>query len=274
MPMANDLFHVPQQKPQAQHEAGDVLIEVEGLVTHYGETLVLDHVSCSIRRGQVFLIIGGSGCGKTTLLKHMTGLLRPTSGAICYSGVDITKLNEEELAQVQRTIGIAFQSSGLFNSMTVGDNVALPLREYGHVDKKLIDAMVRFKLSLVGMAHAQHLMPEELSGGMRKRAGLARAIAVDPPVVFFDEPSAGLDPIMASGLDELVLDMRKLLGITFVIVTHELDSIRKVADRVLMLERGKAIFVGTVAEAERSDVPRVRQFFERRPDEFIAQRTI
>jgi phospholipid/cholesterol/gamma-HCH transport system ATP-binding protein len=251
-----------------------ILIEVEDLVTHYGDMLVIDRVSCAVRRGEIFVVIGGSGCGKTTLLRHMTGLLRPTSGSIRYEGVDITKLDEEDLAEVQHSIGIAFQSSGLFNSMTVGENVALPLREYGNVDKELIDAIVRFKLSLVGLADAVDLMPEELSGGMRKRAGLARAIALDPPVVFFDEPSAGLDPIMAAGLDDLILELNNLLGITFVIVTHELDSIRKVADSILMLDRGKAIFYGALTEAEQSDMPRVRQFFERRADEFIMQRNI
>ncbi|NIA13562.1 MAG: ATP-binding cassette domain-containing protein [Nitrospiraceae bacterium] len=252
----------------------DTLVEVSDLVAHYGDTLVLDRVSCEVRRGEIFLIIGGSGCGKTTLLKHMTGLLSPTSGAIRFSGRDITQMDEDQLAEMQREIGIAFQSSGLINSLTVGDNVALPLREYGQASERLIDAMVRLKLSLVGMASAQHLMPSELSGGMRKRAGLARAIALDPPIVFFDEPSAGLDPIMASGLDDLILDLRKLLGITFVIVTHELDSIRKVADRILMLDRGNVIFIGTLSEAETSSVERTRQFFERRADEFITQRNV
>jgi len=251
----------------------EIILDVQDLVTHYGETLVLDGVSCAVRRGEIFMIVGGSGCGKTTLLKHMTGLLQPTSGRILFQGEHIEGMDEDELAQMQRNIGIAFQSSGLFNSMTVGDNVALPLREYGAVNEKLIDALVRLKLSLVGMAAAQHLMPEELSGGMRKRAGLARAIALDPPVVYFDEPSAGLDPIIAAGLDDLILELRKLLGITFVIVTHELDSIRKVADRILMLEQGKVVFMGTMAEAERSQEPRVRQFFERRADDFIMQQT-
>jgi len=264
----------PHRPGEAHGTRGEVLIEVEDLITHYGETKVLDRVSCTVRQGEVFVILGGSGCGKTTLLKHMTGLLRPTSGAIRYGGVDITAMDEDELSRVQRTIGIAFQSSGLFNSMTVGENVALPLREYGDMGEVLIDAVVRMKLSLVGLADAQHLLPAELSGGMRKRAGLARAIALDPPVVFFDEPSAGLDPIMASGLDDLVLDLRRLLGITFVIVTHELDSIRKVADRILMLDRGVTTFSGTVEEADRCALPRVRQFFERRADEFITQRSI
>ncbi len=252
-------------------EANDVLIVVKDLVTHYGETQVLDNVSLEVKRGEVLVILGGSGCGKTTLLKHMTGLLQPTAGQILYAGRDITLLDEEELAEVQRGIGIAFQSSGLFNSMTVGDNVALPLREYGDMDERLVKPLVRLKLSLVGLAHAENLMPDELSGGMRKRAGLARAIALDPPIVFFDEPSAGLDPIMASGLDDLVLELNHLLGITFVIVTHELDSIRKVADRALMLDQGRVVFCGAVAEAEASETPRVRQFFERRADEYIGQ---
>lgn len=252
----------------------DPIIEVKNLVAHYGDTLILDDVSCAVHPGEIFVIIGGSGCGKTTLLRHMCGLLRATSGSIIYRGQDLPKLDEDALALLQRTIGIAFQSSGLFNSMSVGDNVALPLREYGNVEEELIGAIVRMKLSFVGLGQSAHLMPSELSGGMRKRAGLARAIALDPPLVYFDEPSAGLDPIMAAGLDQLILDMRKLLGLTFVIVTHELDSIREVADRVLMLDRGKVIFAGTVAEAEVSDVPRVRQLFERRPDEFIAQRNV
>ena len=159
----------------------NTIIEVQGLVTHYGETRVLDQVSCEIKKGEIFVIIGGSGCGKTTLIKHMTGLLQPTSGRILFLGNDITKMDEDELAKMQRSIGIAFQSSGLFNSMTVGDNIALPLREYGNMDEKLIDLIVRLKLSLVGLAAAQNLMPDELSGGMRKRAGLARAIGPSSP---------------------------------------------------------------------------------------------
>lgn len=250
------------------------IIEVKNLVTHFGDTLILDDVSCAVYPGEIFVIIGGSGCGKTTLLRHMCGLLRATSGSIVYRGEDLCTIDEDALARLQRTIGIAFQSSGLFNSMSVGDNVALPLREYGGIHHELIDAVVRMKLSYVGLGHAAHLMPSELSGGMRKRAGLARAIALDPPLVYFDEPSAGLDPIMAAGLDQLILDMRKLLGLTFVIVTHELDSIREVADRVIMLDRGRVIFTGTVEEAEHTDVERVRQMFKRQPDEFIAQRNL
>jgi phospholipid/cholesterol/gamma-HCH transport system ATP-binding protein len=258
----------------AHKDADEPIVEVRDLVTHYGATQVIDHVSFSVSPGSIFVIIGGSGCGKTTLLKHMCGLIRPTSGQIIFRGDDIVPMDADELARMQRNIGIAFQSSGLLNSMSIGDNVALPLREYGNMDEKLVQAMVRMKLSLVGLADAQHLMPSELSGGMRKRAGLARALALDPPLVYFDEPSAGLDPIMACGLDELILHLNNVLGTTFVIVTHELDSIRKIAKQILMLDLGKMIFYGTLDEVDRTDNERVRQFFERRADEFIAQRNI
>lgn len=250
------------------------IIEIRDLVTHYGETLILNGINLDVYRGEVLAIIGGSGSGKSTLLKHMIGLLQPTSGQIFFEGRDITKLDEEELAKMQRGIGISFQSSGLLNSMSVAENVALPLREYGYADEKLIDSIVRLKLSMVGLPHAGDLLPDELSGGMKKRAGLARAIAVDPPVLFFDEPSAGLDPIMAAGLDELILDLKQLLGITIVIVTHELDSIRLVADRIVMLDRGKIIFTGSVKDVEKTDIDRVRQFFAREADAFITQRNV
>lgn len=248
------------------------LIIVENLVAHYGDKLILDGVSLDVHQGEILVVIGGSGCGKTTLLKHMTGLLTPTSGSIRYRGSDITRFDEDQLADLQQTIGIAFQSGALFNSMTVGENVALPLREYGNIEERLINAVVRLKLSLVGLAEAKDLLPEELSGGMRKRAGLARALALDPPVVYFDEPSAGLDPVTAAGLDRLILDLNRMLRITFVIVTHELESIRTIAHRAVMLDGGKAIFTGTVAEAQASEDARVRRFFERRADGPAVQR--
>ena len=250
------------------------LIEVTDLVTHYGESKILDGVSMKVYKGKIVIILGGSGSGKTTLLKHMCGLLTATSGSITFYGQEITELEEDRLAAVQQGFGIAFQSGGLFNSMTVGENVALPIREYcGIRDEALIDALVRMKLNMVGLGDAQHKMPSELSGGMKKRAGLARALALDPPIVFFDEPSAGLDPIMASGLDELILKLRDLLGVTFVVVTHELDSIRTIADEVVFLDLGKVIFNGTVKEAEERGGERVEQFFARKPDEVISQRT-
>lgn len=252
----------------------EAVIEVKNLHTHYGERPILVDVSFDVPRNGIFVIIGGSGCGKTTLLKHMVGLLKPTSGSILFNGNNVAEMDEDELSKMQRNIGIAFQSGGLFNSMTLGDNVALPLREYGNVDPVLIPAIVRLKLSLVGLASAESLLPDELSGGMKKRAGLARALALDPPVVYFDEPSAGLDPIMAAGLDQLILDLKKQLGITFVIVTHELESIRLIADRILMLDKGRVVFHGTREEGERCENERVRQFFNREPDEYIAARNV
>lgn len=242
------------------------ILEVKDIQVKYDEKIVLDGISFDVKKGEIFMIVGGSGCGKTTLLKTLCGLLLPSKGSIKIRGEEITELDEEEKAKILQTIGIAFQSSGLINSITVGENVALPLKEYGKVTPELISEVVRIKLSLVGLAGVEEMMPEELSGGMKKRAGLARALALDPPLVFFDEPSAGLDPIIAVELDELILSLRDLLGTTFVIVSHELESIKKIADRVLMLDGGKCIFCGTMAEVEKTDIPRVKQFFQRKPN--------
>ncbi len=242
------------------------ILEVKDIQAKYDEKIVLDGITFDVKKGEIFLIVGGSGCGKTTLLKTLCGLLLPSKGSIKIMGEEITELDEEEKAKILQNIGIAFQSSGLINSITVGENVALPLKEYGKVSPELISEVVRIKLSLVGLAGVEEMMPEELSGGMKKRAGLARALALDPPLVFFDEPSAGLDPIIAVELDELILNLRDLLGTTFVIVSHELESIKKIADRVLMLDEGKCIFCGTMVEVEKTDIPRVKQFFQRRPN--------
>jgi len=245
------------------------IIQVRDLVAGYGGPVVLNGISFDVYPGEIMVVIGGSGCGKSTLLRHLVGLHRPISGTISYWGEDITRMDEDELAHLLHRVGISFQEGALFNSMTVGENVALPMDEYGDMAKELIPVLVRMKLSLVGLGDCGYMMPEELSGGMKKRVGFARAIAVDPRIVFFDEPSAGLDPIMAAGLDTIILEIRKLMDLTMVVVTHELESIRTVADRVLMLDQGELIFSGTLDEAERTDQPRVRQFFERRPDKSI-----
>jgi phospholipid/cholesterol/gamma-HCH transport system ATP-binding protein len=248
------------------------ILKVENLVAHYGEHEVLHGVSFEVHQDEIVAVVGGSGCGKSTLLKHVIGLLRPTSGTVRFWGKEIASLNEDELCALQSRFGVSFQSGGLFNSMTLYDNIALPLRERRELSDEIMDTIVRTKLALVGLGEALYQLPSELSGGMKKRAGFARALALDPEIVFFDEPSAGLDPITAAGLDELILRLRRTLGITVVVITHELDSIRKVADRVLMLDRGSVAFLGLLDEALKSVEPRVKQFFSRLPDETITVR--
>ena len=248
------------------------IIEVRDLVAGYGGPVVLNGISFDVYPGEIMVVIGGSGCGKSTLLRHMVGLHRPISGSISYWGDDITRMDEDELAHLLHQVGLSFQEGALFNSMTVGENVALPMDEYGNMAEEIIPILARMKLSLVGLRDCGYMMPEELSGGMKKRVGFARAIAVDPKIVYFDEPSAGLDPIMAAGLDNIILEIRKLMDLTMVVVTHELESIRSVADRVLMLDQGELIFSGSLDEAKRTDQPRVRQFFERRPDKTIGEK--
>ncbi|HOO78360.1 MAG TPA: ATP-binding cassette domain-containing protein [bacterium] len=245
------------------------MAEVRDLVCRYGDRVVLNSISFDILSGEILCIIGGSGCGKTTLLRHLAGLLNPAAGTIRFWGENIVDMNEDERSAFSRRIGIAFQGGALFNSMTVGENIALPIEEHGIVDPSLVGIMVEMKLGLVGLGGLENTMPSELSGGMVKRVGFARSIATDPEVVFFDEPSAGLDPITSAGLDQLILKIRKLTGSTLVVVTHELNSIETIADRILMLDEGKIVFMGTPAEASRSREPRLRQFFEHRPDEGI-----
>jgi phospholipid/cholesterol/gamma-HCH transport system ATP-binding protein len=250
------------------------IVEVRDLVAGYGDYLVLERVSMDVYEGEIVAVIGGSGCGKSTLLKNMVGLLRPVSGSIRYWGREITAMDEDELAELLRKLGIAFQSGALFNSMTVGENISLPMEEYGDMDQELREILVGIKLDLVGLSGTGDLMPDELSGGMKKRVGFARAIAMDPRIVFFDEPSTSLDPIIAAGLDKLILEMRRLLGITVFVVTHDLGSIRLIADRIVMLDRGQVIFTGTVTDVEKTGVARVRQFFDRQADRTIEARGV
>lgn len=239
------------------------IIEVEDLVTHYGETLVLDGVSFDVKRGEIFVVLGGSGCGKSTLLRHIVALHEATSGRIVVDGTDIGNASHEEIQAMRRKIGMLFQGGALFSSMTLEENIGLPLREHTRLDDKTIRSLASIKLGMVNLSGCEHLLPAELSGGMRKRAALARAMALDPEILFFDEPSAGLDPITAAELDELILRINHTLGTTIVMVTHELTSIMAVAQRAMLLDQGKAVAVGSIEEIKANGGKLARQFFER-----------
>ncbi len=242
------------------------IIEVRDLVVYYGERVILDGVSLEVLPGEIFAIIGRSGCGKSTLLRHLVGLERPASGCILIKGKDITSLTERELIELRKKMGVLFQSSALFGTMTVGENVALPLREHTELSESTINIMIRIKLNLVGLSGFEDFMPDQLSGGMKKRAALARAITMDPEILFFDEPSGGLDPIVAGGMDELILRLRDAFKMTIIVVTHELASVFKVADRVAMLDGGKILAVARKEELQGLPDSRVQQFLRREPD--------
>lgn len=248
-------------------KSDEIAIRVRDLVVRYGERVVLDGVSFDVRRGETFVILGGSGCGKSTLLRNLVGLMRPSSGQIVIDGQDFTAMTDDERIAMRRRMGMCFQGAALFNSSTVGDNVALPLREHTKLEESTIQIMTKIKLELVGLGGFENFMPSELSGGMKKRAGIARAMAMDPDFIFYDEPSAGLDPIVAAGLDALIRKMQSTFGLTSVVVTHEMASVNLIADTVCMLNQGRVVALGTPAELAGSTHPFVVQFFERRPQE-------
>ncbi len=245
----------------------ETAIEVIGLESHYGDIEVLKDITISMPKGKVTAIVGKSGSGKSTLLKHLIGLLKPTKGEILVSGKDIAVLREEELDEVRKKMGVLFQGAALLHSLSVSDNIALPIREHTRLNESIIHIMVHMKLDLVGLSGFENFYPSQLSGGMKKRAGLARAMALDPEFLFFDEPSSGLDPVTAAGLDKLILKLRDVFKITIVVVTHELPSLLTISDHVIMLDSGEAIFSGTLDELKKADNPRIKMFLERRPEE-------
>jgi phospholipid/cholesterol/gamma-HCH transport system ATP-binding protein len=244
----------------------EVVIKAQDISKRFGDRAILNGVSLEIYKGETFVIMGGSGCGKSTFLRHLTGALKPDSGKIFLLGKEITTLNDDEMDRLKMRIGMCFQSAALFDSMTVGENVSLPLREHTKLDRNVIDIVVKMKLELVGLRGFEDLMPSQLSGGMRKRVGLARAIVLDPEIIFYDEPTAGLDPIVAGVIDKLILDLSKKLSITSIIVTHDMKSVFTIADRVAMLYEGKVLEVGTSDEIRKSKNPSVQQFISGSPD--------
>ncbi|MFQ5450647.1 MAG: ABC transporter ATP-binding protein [Nitrospinaceae bacterium] len=246
------------------------MIQIRNLNKSFGEgdkkIVVLENFNADFERGKITSIIGGSGSGKTTVLKHLIGAYKPDSGQVIIDGEDITQLDNEGMNRVRKKFGIMFQSGALFNSLTVEDNVALPLREHTDLNESTIAIMVKMKLEMVGLRGAEHLKPAQLSGGMIKRIALARAIALDPKIVFYDEPSAGLDPISIGVIDKLIMDLSRKMWITSVVVTHEIPSAMRISDKIIMLFKGKIIASGTPEELRNSTDSRVTQFIKGDPD--------
>ena len=245
------------------------IIQVRDLTVGYETDIILENLSFDVLEGEIFIVLGGSGCGKSTLLKHLIGLNSPLSGRILIDGEDISNCDETTFKKILRKIGVLYQSSALFGSMTIAENVSLPIKEYTDLPQKSVDTLVKMKLNMVNLNGYENHLPSEISGGMRKRAGLARAMALNPKILFFDEPSAGLDPVTSVELDNLIIHLNKSLGTTMVIVTHELQSIFSVAHRVIMLDKQTR---GIIAEGspmhlkDHSENPFVRNFFNRKSE--------
>lgn len=263
----------------------DPVIETVQLGKSFGGQHVLSDVSLSVRSGEIMVILGGSGCGKSTLLRTLTGLLQPDRGAVRLFGQDISHVQDHELKAIRKRFGILFQSGALFNSLTISENVSLLLQEHTDLDQSTIDIMVKIKLELVGLREHADKMPAQLSGGMKKRAGLARALALDPEILFYDEPSAGLDPVTSAQIDQLIIDSTKKLNVTSVVVTHELDSAFRIADRMCMLDKGAVLKIGprcqfealrdsNLDELKTEDDKIIRQFLRGDADGPITKRSL
>ena len=239
----------------------DFIICTENLSSAYGDKVVLRDIYLQIPTGRITVILGTSGCGKTTLLKHFIGLKKPLSGSVELLGKDIDRLQEAEMVTLFKQVGVLFQNGALLNSLPVYENLAIPFEQHTNLPPDLIRHLIQMKLELVGLSQAYHLLPSELSGGMRKRAALARAIALDPVILFADEPAAGLDPVTSAALDDLLLSLKTQLKMTLVIVTHEVSSIKRIADYIIYLHEGRILYSGSLADALKSDLPPLRHFF-------------
>ena len=242
------------------------MIRVRNLMAGYGSNLVLDNISLEVAPHEIIVIMGQSGCGKSTFLRHLIGLQRPRAGSVEIDGTDVARMNHRQYRAFCRSVGVLFQSGGLFNSMTVGENVAFPLREHTKLADPVIEIVVKLKLQQVGLPGVENAMPAELSGGMKKRAGLARALALDPIILFLDEPTTGLDPIIAAGIDELILRIRSIYKATMVVVAHDIASGMHIGDRIAIFRDHKIIELGTPEQIRNSPNPYVQQFLTRQPD--------
>ena len=239
------------------------MISLRDLHVCYGDQEILHGISFDVMRGETLVILGGSGSGKSTLLRTLVGLEKPSSGECWIKGKNIATLSRAEMDEIRKKMGMSFQGGALFGSMTVGANVALPLQEHTKLEASTIEIILRLKLEQVGLEGFEYYMPSQLSGGMKKRAAVARALAMDPEILFFDEPSAGLDPIIAAGIDDLILELKRAFRMTVVVVTHELASAFLIADRMVLIDKGNVVAIGTTAEMRSSTQPRVRQFLDR-----------
>jgi len=251
--------------------SAEAMISIRDLRVSYGQREILHGVSFDVLKGETMVILGGSGSGKSTLLRTLVGLETPTSGEIWIRGKNTATMTRDEREETRKKMGMSFQGGALFGSMTVGQNVALPLKEHTRLADSTVDIMLRLKLEQVGLAGYEDYMPSQLSGGMKKRAAVARALSMDPEILFFDEPSAGLDPIIAAGIDELILELKKAFHMTIIVVTHELASAFLIADRMVLIDKGHVVALGTMAEMQTSTHPRVRQFLDRVPEPEVEQ---
>jgi phospholipid/cholesterol/gamma-HCH transport system ATP-binding protein len=256
--------------PKEYASGEGAVISVRDLRVRYGTQEILHGINFEVQPGETLVILGGSGSGKSTLLRTLVGLEQPSGGEIWIRGRNFASMPEAERDELRKKMGMSFQGGALFGAMTVGENVALPLREHTLLDESTIEIMVRLKLDQVGLSGFEGYMPAQLSGGMKKRAAIARALAMEPEILFFDEPSAGLDPIIAAGIDELILKLKKAFHITILVVTHELASAFLIADRMILLDKGKIVANGTSQALRESGEPRVRQFLDRVPEPEVA----
>jgi phospholipid/cholesterol/gamma-HCH transport system ATP-binding protein len=256
----------PNNQDEPQPDSSGPVIAVRNLRVNYGDREILHGINFEVQPGETMVILGGSGSGKSTLLRALVGLEQPRSGEIWIHGKNFAAMSEGERDELRKKMGMSFQGGALFGSMTVGENVALPLREHTPLNESTIEIVIRLKLDQVGLSGFENYMPAQLSGGMKKRAAIARALAMDPEILFFDEPSAGLDPIIAAGIDDLILKLKKAFRMTMVVVTHELASAFLIADRMILLDKGNVVCDGTPQQLRESRHPRVRQFMERIPE--------